>query len=175
VLSVLSLLAGGPAARPAPVAPIAWTVVLFLVVGGFFTVAAVRASGRRRDQTAGRDAASAQDVTGCWAVRMRTEDLMAVHGPGMNSGTVNLRGEFIEVTHSFSLGRALNGWEFHFPVREARLSIDPGAFGRQWLVITGTSSGRPASVAVSLGNRAALEQMWHVLTAAGARPERPQP
>ena len=101
---------------------------------------------------------------------------MPVHGPGMNSGTVGLRGEFIEVRYSFALGRALNGSEFYFPVREARLSIDPGAFGREWLVITGTSSGRPASVAVSLGNRAAVEQLWHVLTAAGARPaERPPP
>ncbi len=101
---------------------------------------------------------------------------MPVHGPGMKSGTVSLRGEFIEVTHSFPLGRALNDSEFYFPVREARLSIDPGALGLEWLVITGTSSGRPASVAVSLANRAALEQLLHVLTAAGARPvERPQP
>jgi hypothetical protein len=68
----------------------------------------------------------------------------------------------------------LNGQEFYFPVRQAWLRVEPGVLRRQWIVITGLSSGQPAFVSVSpaTGGRAALETMWHVLVAAGARPER---
>jgi hypothetical protein len=127
-----------------------------------------------RRRAAGRAAAQLADVTARWPVRIRTDDLFTFHGPGMDSGWLCLRGDFIEVTQG-PVARRLNGLEFSFPAREAWLRVEPGdySFGRQWLGITGTSSGRPAYVSVSPGRRGAVEELWHALIAAGARRERP--
>jgi hypothetical protein len=170
----MNLLAGNPGPPPTPTAAIGTLTFLVLVVGLFFAVAAMGAARRRQAQAAGREAVAGREVTASWPVRLRAEELMFVRGPGMDSGRVSLRGEFIEVKHSFAPGRALNGQEFYFPVRQAWLRVEAGVLRRQWIVITGTSSGQPAFVSVSpaTGGRAALETMWHVLVAAGARPER---
>jgi hypothetical protein len=170
----MNLLAGNPGLPPTPMAIIGTLAFLVLAAGGFLAMAAMAASRRHQAQAAGREAAGAREVSASWPVRLRAEEPMFVRGPGMNSGRVSLRGEFIEVTHAFAAGRVLNGQEFYFPVRQAWLRVEPGVLRRQWIVITGTSSGQPAFVSVSpaTGGRAALETMWHVLVAAGARPER---
>jgi hypothetical protein len=172
----MNLLAGNPGPPPAPAAAIGTLTFLVVVVGLYFAVAAMGAARRRQAQAAGREAVAGREVTASWPVRLRAEEFMFVRGPGMDSGRVSLRGEFIEVTHAFAPGRALNGQEFYFPVRGAWLRVEAGILRRQWIVITGTSSGQPAYVSVSpaTGGRAALETMWHVLVAAGARPERSQ-
>jgi hypothetical protein len=65
--------------------------------------------------------------------------------------------------------RVLGRGEFCFPAREARLWVESGPLGhREWLVISGPSAGRHALIWVSPGSHAALGQMWHALTAAGA-------
>jgi hypothetical protein len=169
----MNLLAGNPGPPP-PTTVIGTLTFLVVAAGGFLAVAAMGAARRRQAQAAGREAAAAGEVTASWPVRLRTEELLFLRGPGIDSGRVSLRGEFIEVIHAFAPGRALNGQEFYFPVRGAWLRVEAGALRRQWIVITGTSSGQPAFVSVSpaTGGRAALETMWHVLVAAGARPER---
>ena len=128
----------------------------------------------RRRAARRRAADRLTDVTARWPVRIRTDDLFKFHGPGLDSGWLCLRGDFIEVTQG-PVARRLNGLEFSFPAREAWLRVEPGdfSFGRQWLTITGTSRGRPAFVSVSAGGRGALEELWHALIAAGARRERP--
>jgi hypothetical protein len=170
----MNLLAGNHGPSPSLTAVIGTLTFLVVVVGGFLAVAALGASRRREAQAPGREAAAAREVTASWPVRLRAEEPMAIRGPGMSAGRVSLRGEFIEVTHAFAAGRALNGQEFYFSVRQAWLRVEPGLLRRQWIVITGISSGQPAFVSVSpaAGGRAALETMWHVLVAAGARPER---
>ena len=170
----MNLLAGSPGPPASPTAVIGTLTCLVVVVGGFLAVAALGASRRREAQAAGREAAAAREVTASWPVRLRPEEPLLVRGPGMGYGRVSLRGEFIEVTHTFAAGRVLNGHEFYFPVRQAWLRVEPGILRRQWIVITGISSGQPAFVSVSpaTGGRPALETMWHVLVAAGARPER---
>lgn len=172
----MSLLAGNPGPPATPTTVIGALTFLVVVAGGFLAAAAIGAARRREAQAAGREAAAAREVTASWPVRLRSEEPMYLRGPGLVSGRVSLRGEFIEVTHAFAAGRALNGHEFYFPVRGAWLRVEAGALRRQWIVITGTSSGHPAFVSVSpaTGGRAALETMWHVLVAAGARPERTQ-
>jgi hypothetical protein len=127
-----------------------------------------------RRRAAGRAAARLADVTARWPVRIRTEDLFKFHGPGMDSGWLSLRGDFIEITQA-PAARRLNRLEFCFLAREAWLRVEPGdfSFGRQWLTITGTCGGRPAFVSVSAGGRGALEELWHALIAAGARREQP--
>jgi hypothetical protein len=127
-----------------------------------------------RRRAAGRAAARLAGVTACWPVRIRTEDVLKFHGPGLDSGWLSLRGDFIEVTQG-PVARRLNRLEFSFLAREAWLRVEPGDFnfGRQWLTITGTCGGRPAFVSVSAGGRGALEELWHALIAAGARREQP--
>jgi len=112
-------------------------------------------------------------VSHVWAVRIKKDGpaLLALHGPGLESGWVAIRGDFIEVQQG-PVARRLTGTDYRFCAREAWLSVAPAAFGREWLVITGTSDGQPAFVSVSPGSRVRLEQMWHALVAAGARPER---
>ena len=100
---------------------------------------------------------------------MRREGSVVFHGAGLEEGRVSLRGGFIEVVHTWSVGRALNRGEFYFPARETQLWVESGAFGGERLVISGFSGGQPAVVWVTPGSRAALEQMWHALIAAGAR------
>jgi hypothetical protein len=170
----MSLLAGNPGPPPSLTTMIGTLTFLVAAVGGFVAVAALGAARRREAQAVGREAAAALPVAASWPVRLRTEGPLFVRGPGMDAGQVSLRGEFIEVTHTFAAGRVLNGQEFYFPVRQAWLRVEPGVLRRQWIVITGLSSGQPAFVSVSpaTGGRAALETMWHVLVAAGARPER---
>ena len=127
-----------------------------------------------RRRAAGRAAARLAGVTARWPVRIRTEDLFRFHGPGLDSGWLSLRGDFIEITQG-PVARRLNQLEFSFLAREAWLRVEPGdfGFGRQWLTVTGTSGGGPAFVSVSAGGRAALEELWHALIAAGARREQP--
>jgi len=125
-----------------------------------------------RRQAAGRAAARLADVTARWPVRIRTENPFKFHGPGLDSGWLSLRGDFIVITQG-PVARRLNGLAFNFPLREAWVRVEPGdfSFGRQWLTITGTCGGRPAFVSVSAGGRGALEELWHALVAAGARRE----
>jgi hypothetical protein len=172
----MNLLAGNPGPPPEPTAAIGTLTFIVVVVGLYLALAAMGAARRRHAQAAGREAVAGREVTASWPVRLRAEELIFLRGPGMDSGRVSLRGEFIEVTHAFAPGRVLNGHEFYFPVRGAWLRVEAGILRRQWIVITGTSSGQPAFVSVSpvTGGRAALETMWHVLVAAGARPERSQ-
>jgi hypothetical protein len=127
-----------------------------------------------RRQAGRRAAPPVADVTARWPVRIRTEDPFRFHGPGLDSGWLSLRGDFIEITQR-PVARRLNRVEFSFLAREAWLRVEPGdfSFGRQWLTVTGTSGGRPAFVSVSAGGRGALEELWHALIAAGARRERP--
>jgi len=155
---------------------IAVAAVLIALVGGAFALQLLVASRRRQREAPGRTAAAAAPVTADWPVQIRREGPMTVRGPGLDAGRVALRGEFIEVAHTATLRRALHGREYYFPARQAWLLIEPGALGRQWLVITGTSSGEPATVALSpAGGRTGLEQLWNALVAAGARPEQRQP
>jgi len=155
-----------------PATAAGWMIALVVLVAGCFLVAAVASSRRRAAQSAGRAAALARDVTASWPVRIKSAGFFTVHGPGLDSGWVSVRGEFIAVTAA-PVARVLGGRECYFPAREAFVLHQPGYFGRDWLVITGTSSGKPAFVSVSAGNRAATENRWRALTAAGARPERP--
>ena len=162
--------------QTSPEAVITVAVVLLALVGGTFVLQLLVASRRRQREAPGRAAAAAAPVTASWPVQIRREGRMTVHGPGLDAGRVGVRGEFIEVTHSTALGRALHGREYYFPARQAWLLVEPGVFGREWLIITGTSSGEPATVALSpTGGRSALEGLWHALIAAGARPEQPLP
>ena len=148
--------------------PIVAVLVLVLVVGGAFGLAALRGSGWHRSQADARREVLAADVTASWPVQMRREGYFAFHGPGMAEGSVTLRGGFIEVAHSWSVARALNAGEFYFPAQETQLWVESDFFGRERLVISGPSGGQPALVFVTPGSRAVLEQMWHALTAAGA-------
>lgn len=127
-----------------------------------------------RRRAAGRAAARLANVTARWPVRIRSDALFEFHGPGLDSGWLSLRGDFIEITQG-PVARRLNRLEFSFLARETWLRVEPGdfSFGRQWLTITGTTGGRPAFVSVSAGGRGALEELWHALMAAGARRERP--
>jgi hypothetical protein len=142
--------------------------VLVLLVGGAFGVAALAGSAWHKGQAGARHEAGAEPVTVSWPVRMRREGTVRFHGAGLEEGRVSLRGRFIEVAHTWSAGRALNRGEFYFPATETQLTVESGAFGREWLVISGLSAGQPAAVWVTPGSRAALEQMWHALIAAGA-------
>lgn len=170
------LLAGNSGSPPSPEGVIMLVLVLIAAAGGTFALYLSAASRRRQREAPARAAAQAAPVAVSWPVRIQRNSPMDFHGAGMDAGRVALRGEFIEVTHATALGRAFDGREFYFPARQAWLLVQPGVFGRQWLVITGTSSGEPATVAVSpAGGRPALEQLWHSLIAAGARPEQPQP
>jgi hypothetical protein len=166
------VLAGAPGPQTSPATAIAVAAGLLLASVAAVTVRVLVSSGRLRRQATARAAARTADATATWPVRLRTQDFFAMHGPGLDMGRVSLRGEFIEVTQG-PVARKVNGREYYFPVREAWLGIEPGAFRGQWLVITGTSGGEPALVAVSpAGGRPAVEQMWHTLVAAGARQER---
>jgi hypothetical protein len=144
-------------------------VVLVLIAAGVLGMAAHRGSSWRQDQAGARQEALAGDVTASWPVQIRTEGLFAFRGPGMRGGLVSLRGGFIVVVHAAPAARLLNQGEFYFAAREARLWVESGAFGRrEWLVISGPSSGQCALVSVSPGSHAVLGQMWHALLAAGA-------
>jgi len=150
------------------VTPIVAVLVLVLVVGGAFGLAALRGSGWHRSQADARREVLAADVAASWPVQVRREGYFVFHGAGMAAGRVSLRGGFIEVAHSGSVARALNRGEFYFPAGETRLWVESDVFGRERLVISGPSDGQPARVFVIPGSRAVLEQMWHALTAAGA-------
>jgi hypothetical protein len=153
-----------------PVTAIFWAGGLVLLSVVFWTGAAVASSRRRGAQAAGREAALAWEAAASWPVRIKPDSPLRIHGPGMDAGRVTLRGDFIEVTPA---ARMFNGREYYFPAREAWLHIEDGSFGREWVVITGISSGKPAFVSVCAGNRGATEGLWRALTAAGARAERP--
>ena len=103
-----------------------------------------------------------------WPVEIRREGYFVFHGIGLQEGQVSLRDGLIEVGHTWSVARRLNRGQFRFPARETRIGVESGAFGRQWLVISGPSGGRPAFVSIRPLSRAALEEIWHALVAAGA-------
>ena len=164
----------GPAPPP-PTVVIAIVTLVILGFGGSIYAAAAGASRRRRAQAPGRAAVAAREVTASWRVKIQTAERMSVTGAGTDTWRLNVRGEFVEVMQATRLGRALNGREYYIPAREASIRVEPGFLGRQWLVITGTSSGQPACVWVSptVVSRVTFEEMRLALTAAGARPERP--
>ena len=144
-------------------------VVLVLIAAGALAVAAHRGSRWRQDQADARQEALAGDVAAGWPVQIRPESPFALHGPGMRAGLVTLRGGFIVVVYAAPAARLPNQGEFYFAAREARLWVEGAIVGRrEWLVISGTSGGQRALVAVSPGSHAALGQMWHALLAAGA-------
>jgi hypothetical protein len=165
-----SILAGNPGPQTSPVTAIVVVGVLVLVVGGAFGLAALAGSSWHKSQADARQEAHAGDVTASWPVEMRREGFFVFHGAGLQGGRVSLRGGFIEVAHTWPVARALNRGEFYFPARETRLWVESGVFGRERLVISGSSGGQPARVSVSPGSRAVLEQMWNALAEAGAIP-----
>ena len=171
--AMLHVLAGSQGPQTSPATVIVVAAVLVLIVGGGFGVAALAGSSWHKGQASARQEAESEPVTASWPVRMRRETPVFFHGVGLEDGRVSLRGAFIEVTHTWSLGRALNRGEFYFTARETRLAVESGAFGGERLVISGFSAGQPAVVWVNPGSRAALEDMWHALIAAGASPLRP--
>ena len=165
---MLHFLAGNPGPQTSPVTVIVVAAALVLIVGGGFGLAALAGSAWRKGQEGARQATDAEPVTASWPVKMRREGAVVFHGAGLQEGRVSLRGGFIEVAHTWSIGRALNRGEFYLPARETQLSVESGSFGRDLLVISGFSGGQPAVVSVVPGNRATLDQMWHALIAAGA-------
>jgi hypothetical protein len=77
-----------------------------------------------RRRAAGRAAAWLAGVTARWPVRIRTDDLFKFHGPGLDSGWLRLRGDFIEVTQG-PVAHRLNRLEFSFLARESWLRVEP--------------------------------------------------
>jgi hypothetical protein len=162
------ILAGSQGPQTSPMTAIVIATVLVLLVGGAFGLAALAGSAWHKGQAGARLEAEAEPVTVSWPVKMRREGAVVFHGVGLEEGRVSLRGGFIVVAHEWSVGRALNRGDFYFPAATTQLEVESGAFGRERLVIGGFSGGQPAVVHVTPGSRAALEQMWHALIAAGA-------
>jgi len=165
---MLHVLAGNPGPQTSPVTVIVVVTVLVLIVGGAFGLAALAGSSWHKSQAGARQEALAEPITISWPVKMRREGSVVFHGAGLEEGRVSLRGGFIEVAHTWAVGRALNRGEFYFPARETQLWVESSAFGGERLVISGFSGGQPAVVWVTPASRAALEKMWHALIAAGA-------
>jgi hypothetical protein len=166
--AMLHLLAGNPEPQTSPVTAIVVAAVLVLLVGGAFGLAVLAGSGWHKGQVGARQETRAEPVAVSWPVRMRREGGVVFHGVGLQDGRVSLRGGFIEVVNTWSVGRALNRGEFYFLARETHLAVESGVFDGERLVISGFSGGQPAVVWVTPGGRVALEQMWHALIAAGA-------
>jgi hypothetical protein len=165
---MLHILAGNQGPQTSPVTVIVVAAVLVLLVGGAFGLAALSGAAWHKGQAGARREAEAEPAIVSWPVKMRREGALLFHGVGLEEGRVSLRGEFIEVAHTWPVGRALNRGEFYFPARETQLWVESGVSGGERLVISGFSGGQPAVVYVTPSNRAALEQMWHALIAAGA-------
>ena len=126
---MLHILAGNQGPQTSPVTAIVVAAVLVLLVGGAFGLAALAGSAWRKGQAGARREAEAEPVIVSWPVKMRREGAVLFHGAGLEEGRVSLRGQFIEVAHTWSVGRALNRSEFHFPARETQLEAESGVFG----------------------------------------------
>lgn len=123
---------------------------------------------RRAQERLLRRMVRSREVTFRCYVRARKPTILGIELPYRGEMRLIVRGDAIEVSFGFAPLRIALGMEAYFLARDTSIEVRPGAFGREWIRLTGQSAGRDNEI--SVWDEKGLRPAWNALIAAGVTP-----